>query len=51
VSFGCGSDAMNNIPTINNSGVFNLTARHYRPSERVRDEGYRLVPFVKKVSE
>ena len=51
VSFGCGSDAINSIPTMNASGVFNLAVRHYRPSERVREEGYRLVPYVKKVSE
>ena len=48
VSFGCGPDAPNNIPTANESGVFTLTMRHYRPSQRVID-GYRIVPTVKAV--
>lgn len=46
VSFGCGDNAPNNLPTENKSGEFTLTVRHYRPSERVRDGGYRLLPFV-----
>jgi len=45
VSFGCGADAPNNIPTANDSSVFTLGIRHYRPSERVIN-GYRLVPTV-----
>ena len=47
IRFGCGPDAVNNIPTDNPTGSFNLIVRHYKPSERVRDEGYRLIPFVK----
>lgn len=47
VSFGCGSDAPNNIKTKNDTGVFNLAVRHYIPSEKVKSEGYRLVDFVK----
>ena len=47
VSYGCGNKAINNIPTKNDSGVFNLAMRHYIPSERVRVKGYRLVPFMK----
>ena len=46
VSFGCGKDAPNNLPTANNSGEFTLAVRHYQPSERVREQGYRLLPFV-----
>jgi len=47
VSFGCDEQSLNNIPTTNDTGVFTLTVRHYQPSERVRDQGYRLLPFVK----
>ena len=47
VSFGCGQDAPNNLPTANESGEFTLAIRHYQPSNRVREEGYRLLPFVK----
>jgi len=47
VSFGCGNDALNNIATKNESGVFNLAVRHYIPSEKVKNNGYRLLPFVK----
>ncbi|MEM8546905.1 MAG: DUF1254 domain-containing protein [Pseudomonadota bacterium] len=46
VSFGCDLGAPNNLPTQNESGVFTLAIRHYRPSERVREQGYRLLPFV-----
>ncbi|WP_068547589.1 DUF1214 domain-containing protein [Thalassotalea crassostreae] len=49
VSFGCGVDAINNIPTQNDSGVFNLAMRHYIPSDRVRIRNYRLIPLVKAV--
>ncbi|MGB0936527.1 MAG: DUF1254 domain-containing protein [Colwellia sp.] len=49
VSFGCGGDAINNIPTKNATGVFNLAMRHYIPSDKVRIDGYRLIPFVKAV--
>jgi hypothetical protein len=48
VSLGCGQDASNNLPTANKSGEFTLAVRHYQPSERVREEGYRLLPFVKR---
>ncbi|MFD2167453.1 DUF1254 domain-containing protein [Thalassotalea euphylliae] len=47
ISFGCGDKAINNIPTKNASGVFNLGIRHYMPSDRVKNDGYRLLPFVK----
>ncbi len=50
VSLGCGPDAPNRIPISNDSGVFNFTVRHYRPSQRVI-EGYRLAPLMQKVSE
>ena len=46
VSFGCGPDAPNNLETANDTGVFNLTVRHYRPSQKIID-GYRIVPTVK----
>ena len=49
VSLGCGDDYPNNIPTKNDSGVFSITARHYGPSDKVRIQGYRLVPLLKKV--
>ncbi len=51
VSFGGGPEALNNIPIANPTGVFNVIVRHYRPSERVREEGYRLVPFLKPIDE
>lgn len=47
VSFGCGSDAPNNIETKNASGVFNLAVRHYIPTGKVKVDGYRLLDFVK----
>jgi len=47
VSLGCDEQSLNNIPTSNDTGVFTLTVRHYQPSERVRDQGYRLLPSVK----
>ena len=49
VSFGCGKDAINNLETDNPTGVFNMAIRHYVPSDRVRNDGYRLLPFVKAV--
>jgi hypothetical protein len=48
VRFGCGVDAVNNIETANDSGLFNLAIRHYQPSQKVID-GYRLLPFVAAV--
>lgn len=47
VSFGCGSDAPNNIETQNDSGVFNLAVRHYIPTDKVKTDGYRLLDYVK----
>ncbi|MEW6996201.1 DUF1254 domain-containing protein [Colwelliaceae bacterium BS250] len=47
ISFGCGNDAPNNIKTKNDSGVFNLGIRHYMPGDKVKNQGYRLLPFVK----
>jgi hypothetical protein len=51
ISFGCGENAINNIPTVegNKTGVFSLAFRHYIPSDAVRNEGYRLLPFVQPV--
>ena len=49
VRFGCGENAVNNVPIANDTGVFNFVVRHYIPSERVRDEGYRLAPLISKV--
>ena len=49
VRFGCGTNAANNVPITNDTGVFNYVVRHYIPSERVRDEGYRLAPLISKV--
>ena len=46
VSFGCGPDAINNIETKNDTGMFNLAFRHYIPSDRVVD-GYRVLPLIK----
>ena len=48
IHFGCGTDALNNLPIENETGVFNFVVRHYIPSERVRNDGYRLAPFIKK---
>ncbi len=47
VSFGCGSDAPNNIEIANETGVFNLGIRHYMPSDKVRNDGFRIMPTVK----
>lgn len=47
VSFGCGNEAPNNIATKNDSGVFNLGIRHYMPTEKVKSEGFRILPLVK----
>ena len=49
VRFGCGENAANNVPITNETGVFNFVVRHYIPSERVRDKGYRLAPLISKV--
>ena len=48
ISFGCGENTINNIETANDSGVFNLSMRHYQPSELV-SEGLRILPTVKAV--
>lgn len=48
LSFGCGDDAINNIPTANESGQFNLAMRHYQRSEKVA-KGYRVLPFLKAI--
>ena len=50
ISCGCGSDAPNNLEIANPSDVFNIAVRHYQPSKRVFDDGYRLVPLMKVVS-
>jgi hypothetical protein len=50
ISFGCGEDALNNIKTANDSGVFNLGIRHYQPSELVSVDGFRILPTVKAVN-
>lgn len=51
ISFGCGSNAPNNIDISNPSDYFNIIVRHYQPSKRVIEEDYRLVPLLKMVSE
>ncbi len=50
ISFGCGDDAPNNIKIANPSGSFNIVARHYQPSEKVRVDDYRIVPTMKVIS-
>lgn len=50
ISFGCGENAPNNLEIDNSSNEFNILARHYRPSNRVVKEGYRIVPLMKRVS-
>lgn len=50
ISFGCGEDAPNNIEIANPSEEFNIAVRHYQPSKRVFEDDYRLVPFMKEVS-
>jgi hypothetical protein len=49
VNMGCGANALNNLPISNDSGVFNFVVRHYIPSERVKFDGYRLMPLMQKV--
>lgn len=49
ISYGCGKNAINNIETKNDSGVFNLGIRHYQPSDLVSKEGFRILPTVKIV--
>lgn len=48
VNMGCGDDAANNLPISNETGVFNFIVRHYIPSDRVKFDGYRLMPLVQK---
>ena len=50
ISFGCGEDAPNSLAIDNPSGVFNIAVRHYMPSKKVSEDGYRLVPLMKAVS-
>lgn len=50
VSFGCGEGAPNNLAIDNPTGIFNITVRHYGPSKRVVEDGYRLVPLMTTVS-
>ena len=50
ISFGCGQDAPNSIAIDNPSGVFNIAVRHYMPSKKVSEDGYRLVPLMKPVT-
>lgn len=47
INFGGGKDALNNIEIANDSGVFNLAVRHYKPSELVSEKGFRILPTVK----
>ncbi len=49
VSFGCGPDAINNIPTANDSGVFTAAFRHYRVTDKVVN-GYRVLPTLRAVN-
>lgn len=51
ISFGCGKSAPNNLEIDNPTGIFNITARHYGPSKRVVEDGYRLVPLMKSFSD
>jgi hypothetical protein len=48
VNMGCGASATNNLPISNETGVFNFIVRHYIPSDRVKFDGYRLMPLVQK---
>jgi len=50
ISFGCGEDSPNNIEIANPSEVFNIAVRHYKPSKKVSEDGYRLVPLMKEVT-
>ena len=50
ISFGCGNDAPNNLEIDNPTDTFNITVRHYQPSKRVVKDGYRIVPFMKEVT-
>lgn len=50
ISFGCGEDAPNNLEIANPSKEFNIAVRHYQPSKKVSEDDYRIVPFMKEVS-
>ena len=49
ISFGCGEQAINNIGITNDTGVFNVLIRHYRPSQAVIN-GYRIAPKIQPVT-
>lgn len=49
ISFGCGEDAPNNLQIKNPTDIFNITIRHYQPSKRVLEDGFRLAPQMKEV--
>lgn len=51
ISFGCGPDASNNMEIDNPTGEFNLAVRHYQPTDKVSEDGYRLIPLLKEVSQ
>ncbi|WP_034059155.1 DUF1254 domain-containing protein [Lacinutrix jangbogonensis] len=50
LSFGCRTDAPNNIEIDNPTRFFNITIRHYQPSEKVYKQNYRIAPLMKVVS-
>ena len=50
LSFGCGENAVNNVETKNDSGVFNLAVRHYQVSDLVRVDSYRILKTMKAVN-
>jgi len=49
VSFGCGDKAPNNLKIKNDSGTFNIVARHYQPSKMVSEDDFRILPTMKAV--
>ncbi|GAA4825306.1 DUF1254 domain-containing protein [Algivirga pacifica] len=49
ISFGCGDDAPNNLAIENPTNYFNIAIRHYKPSSKVMEEDYRLLPMMKSI--
>ncbi|USD67246.1 DUF1214 domain-containing protein [Vibrio sp. SCSIO 43136] len=48
VHFGCEGET-NNLPIENATGQWNAAFRHYQPTEKVTEEGYRVLPLIEKV--
>ncbi|MGJ8586124.1 MAG: DUF1254 domain-containing protein [Marinosulfonomonas sp.] len=49
VHFGCGDDAVNNIPVKNDTGAWNAAMRHYTPSDAVASGQIKPLPDIAPV--